>query len=108
MLVSVPASAEQTLILDKMDNSIVSGPITRVDGESLFINYSGREIEVQLDDLDVDEKNISNLFAPGMNITAKGVFDEDGDTPVMDAKEVIRADADGPGPETILLSRDND
>ncbi len=107
LLAPVTASAEQTLILDKMHDSIISGPVTRVDGESVFINYSGREIEVELDDLDVDEESINNLFAPGMNITAKGVFDKDGDKSVLEAREVIRT-AGEIGPETILLSRDHD
>lgn len=96
------------LILDKMNNTIVSGTITRVEGESVFITYAGRDFEIEMDDLDVD--NINDLFAPGMQITAKGVIEDDGHTPAMDASEVVRADVGSlDGSEALfLLNEDND
>ena len=84
-------AANDVVVIDKMsNNSIVSGTITRISGESIFVENAGREIEVELDDLDID--NIGNVFAPGMSVTAKGDFTDDGNTPVMEAEEIVRAD----------------
>lgn len=107
-LPAVAEARDSTLVLDDNDNNnIISGTITRVEGDSVFVDYSGREIEVDMDDIDM-EGSISNFFAPGMTISAKGSFEDEGHTPVLDAREVVRSDA-GSDPVTgAILLEDND
>lgn len=99
---------DSTLVLDNNNNNIISGTITRVEGESVFVDYSGREIEIDLDDVDIDDGNINDFFAPGMTISAKGSFEDDGHTPVLDAREVVRADAGTDSVTGAILLEDND
>lgn len=101
------AQAEDALILDNHDSSIVSGTITRIQGESIFVTSAGRDIEVELDDLDVDKK-ITDLFAPGMQVTAKGHLEDDGYTPVLEAHEIIRSNGGTIlNSEALLLNDDS-
>lgn len=103
-----PALASETLLLDKSNDSIVSGTITRVQGESVFVTNSGRDIEIELDNLGVDRK-INDLFQPGMQITAKGRMDDDGHTPVLKADEIVRSDTGTVmNTEALLLNKDED
>jgi hypothetical protein len=106
-----PVAAEardSTLVLDNNNNNIISGTITRIDGDSVFVDYSGREIEIDMDGIDIEDGSINDFFAPGMTISAKGSFDDDGHTPVLDAREVVRADGATDSMTGAILLEDND
>jgi hypothetical protein len=102
------ARADDAIILDRMDNTIISGTITRIQNDSVFIDYSGRTVEIDMNDMDVN--NLNNLFAPGMKITAKGKLEDDGYTPKMEAEEVVRAEAGAVNDSEalFLLNEDKD
>ena len=51
------------VIGDSNDDSLVTGTVTRLAGGSLYVESMGREIEIEMDKLNVD--NFRNLFQPG-------------------------------------------
>jgi hypothetical protein len=103
-----PVKADDVVIVDRMGNdSIVSGQITRISGESVYVENMGREIEVELDNLDLDHFN--DLFAPGMTVTARGHF-QDKTNPILKfrADEIVRADNNSAlNSEALLLNNDH-
>lgn len=91
-LCAVKTFADDVVVVDRVgNNSIVSGQVTRISGESIFVENMGQEIEVELDNLDLD--HLHDLFPPGMNIAARGHFKDQGRTiPKFRAEQIVRAD----------------
>lgn len=83
------ANADDTLILDKGKNSVVSGTVTDVRGDTITIRNNDELIKVELDSLDLD-RSVKDLIEPGMEITAQGRFSDVGASPVFEAESILR------------------
>ena len=78
------------VIGDSNDDSLVTGTVTRLAGGSLYVESMGREIEIEMDKLNVD--NFRNLFQPGTVVTARGNMKDKGAAAVLRADEIVRVD----------------
>ncbi len=91
---STPAFAGQAVdaivIGSSTDDSLVTGTVTRQAGESLYVESMGREIEIKMDRLEVD--NFRNLFQPGTVVTARGDMKDKGAAAVLRADEIVRVE----------------
>jgi hypothetical protein len=101
-MAAMPVYADDAIVIGgTRDDSVVSGKITRISGESLFVDSLGREIEIELDNLDAE--NLRGLFEPGMTITAKGNLKDKGARSVLKAEEIART-GEGAAADSILLN----
>ena len=105
---AVGAHADDTLILDRGNDSVVSGTVTQVRGDTITILNNNEEIKVELDKLDID-RSLKDLIEPGMEITAQGKFSDLGATPVFEAESILRnTNANGSSAGAAATLRNND
>jgi len=89
-----PVSAQDTLIIDDGNDSIIEGVVTTVRYNDLVIDVGGKEIKVDIDDLNIDNK-ADEYFPVGTKVQVVGqILDDD----EMDARKVVRLDV-APEPE---------
>jgi hypothetical protein len=106
--VTVTAWADDTLILDKGKDSVVSGTVTDVRGDTVTIRNNNELIKIDLDSIDLD-RSVSDLIQPGMEITAQGKFKDLGATPTFEAESILRnTTANGSSTAAAAALRAND
>lgn len=98
------AIAEDTLIINKGNDSVVSGMVTDVSGDTVTIENGGSKIHIDLEELDLDS-SVREILQPGTHITAQGRFQDFGETPEFEAHSLVRTGNDNiTGTEAILLN----
>lgn len=71
-----PAFANDTLVIDDGGQSILTGVVTETDGDDLTMMVGTKEIEVDIDDLEVDDK-VDEFFPVGTKIQVIGTLEDD-------------------------------
>ena len=82
------AAAQDTILVDEDDRSVITGTVKDLRFEEMIVTVNGKDIEVDVDDLDIAE-NMDNFFPVGSTVRIVGEL-EDGDE--MDAREIVRLD----------------
>jgi hypothetical protein len=87
---AAPAFAQDTMIISKdAEDSVITGLVSEVRGDTIIIMNEGKVIKIDLGDLDLD-RSAKDLIEPGMQVTARGQFEDFGATPVFKAESVMR------------------
>lgn len=75
-LIAAPAMANDTLVIDDGGQSILTGVVTETDGDDLTMMVGTKEIEVDIDNLEVDDK-VDEFFPVGTKIQVVGTLEDD-------------------------------
>lgn len=101
---SLTVRAEDTLILDKDRDSVVSGTVISGTSDSLLILNNNNEIKVDLSNLDLDS-GARELLKPGTQVIVEGRFKDQGATPEFEADRLLRnGDESISSSDAILLN----
>jgi hypothetical protein len=79
------AEAQDMLVIDQENQTMLSGIIVEVDSNSFVLRSSETEIEVSMEELEFDG-DADKLLAPGMEVTVEGEFDNN----IFQAKRVVK------------------
>lgn len=83
-----PAQAQDTLIIDDGNDSVIEGIVKNVRYKEIIIDVSGKEIKVETDDLNIGN-NADEYFPVGTKVQVVGqIVDED----EINARKMIRLD----------------
>lgn len=94
------AYAQDTLIIDDGYDSVLEGIVKTVRYSDLVIDVGGKEIKVEIDDLNIDNK-ADEYFPVGTKVQVIGKIIDDDE---MDARKVVRLDV-APEPEIPPLQQ---
>ncbi len=95
---SVGMADSDLMVLDNGDDSVLTGIIKDVDYGSFVLDVSGKDIRVDMDDVDLDG-DLDDYLKEGMRVTVEGTLDED----EIEATRVIRGNDD---PSRLVLDHD--
>ncbi len=99
------AMAEDTMIISKGNDSVVSGIVTDVSGDTVTIINGDSKIHISLDELDLDS-SVREIIQPGTHIVVQGRFEDFGDTPEFEAHSLVRTGGGAiTGTDAILLNK---
>jgi hypothetical protein len=92
--IAVAAMAQDAIVINKTRHSIVSGTVSAVSGNIVTLETAGKQIRVDVGDLRL-QGAARDLLAPGTNVTVEGRFKHFGETPEMDADQILRSGSAG-------------
>lgn len=81
----VPGDA---ILVQENNDAIITGTIVSLDDDSMRINASGKDMIVDLDNVDLNTE-AGSLFQRGMKVSVRGELEgDDFGTPIIDARSV--------------------
>ncbi len=86
LCITTPAAAQNTLIIDDGDNSVVSGVVESIRYDQIELDVGGKIIDVDVDDLEIKD-DIDTFFPVGTKVRVTGrMIDSD----EIEAQNIIK------------------